>query len=127
MRRESRHNLKIWLLALMVVFAPMQAAVSAIDMLTHGKGRTEHCQHEMSGQMDHANMVGQMAQGDCCQHDGACADNCSSCTQCISVHAMLLTQFLIQHPLTQQFTFQSLSPAAGLTSGNQYRPPRLIA
>ncbi len=123
MRRESNHNLTIWLLALVVVFAPMQAAVSAIDMLAHGKAQLEHCQHDMAGQMDH----GDMSHGDCCQHDGSCADNCSSCTQCISVHAMLLGQFHLEHQLNHKFSRQTRTTAIGITEGNQYRPPRFFS
>ena len=127
MRAGSRHNLKIWLLALMVVFAPMQAAVSAIDMLKHGNGRLGHCQHAMAEHMDHNNMAGEMGHADCCQHDGSCADNCSSCTQCVSVPALLLSLFVMEYSFNHQFTFQDFSHVAGLAPGIQYRPPRYIA
>lgn len=112
----------IWLLALVVVFAPMQAAVSAIDMLQQDKTHKSHCQHDMAGQMGHADM----GHGDCCHNDNGsgCADNCSSCTQCMSLHAMLLGQLHLAHPLNHPFEFQNYSLASGITGSNEYRPPR---
>jgi len=128
MRRVNNHNLLIWLLALVVVFAPMQAAVSAIDMLDHNRGRIQHCQTGMADKMDHANMdhVG-MDHGSCCQHEGACQGNCSACTQCISVPAMLLEQNTLQNQPIKQFVYLKTSLAKGISGLSDYRPPRPLS
>jgi len=120
---DRNHNLLIWLLALMVVFAPMQAALSAIDMLTDGTGQTQHCQHDMTEQVNH----GDMNHGDCCPQDGACADNCASCTQCISVHAVLFAGFSLPTPPDYQFEFPIHSLVKGITDLGEYRPPRFFS
>lgn len=133
MRRDNKHNLLIWLLALMVVFAPMQAALSAIDMLDHQTGQKQHCQMDIAGKVDHANMDhsdmdhSDMGQGDCCQHEGACHDNCSTCNQCISAHAMLFDQTLLHHQSPHQFVDLKSSLAKGISRHSEHRPPRSLS
>lgn len=128
MRRDNNHNLLIWLLALVVVFAPMQAAVSAIDMLDHNRGRIQHCQSGMADKMDHANMdhVG-MDHGSCCQHEGACQGNCSACSPCVSVSAMLFGQTVTQNQPIKQFVLLKSSLATGIPGPSEYRPPRFFS
>ena len=123
MRRGLNHNLQIWFLALSVVLAPMQAAVAAIDMLAHDKGQSSHCQTEMAAHADH----GDMGHGDCCQPDGGCADNCASCTQCVSVQAMLLNPLQPDQQARQHFISPFYAQASGVTPPGEYRPPRFFS
>lgn len=133
MRRDNDHLLLIWLLALVVVFAPMQAAVSSIEMLVHHNGQTPHCQMAMDDDRDHANMEhpgmdhDTMGQGDCCGHDGPCQGNCPSCAQCISVHPALFGQAARQEPAVNQFIYQKTFLAKGIPGRGEYRPPRLFS
>lgn len=130
MRRDNKHNLQIWLLVLMVAFAPMQAALSAVDMCTHNTDQKQHCQMDITGKLNHASMDhsgmdhSNMAQDDCCQHEGACLDNCATCNQCVSAHAMLLGQNLIDYQLSHQFVDIKSSLAKGIFRPSEYRPPR---
>lgn len=124
MRRDYYHNLLIRLLAMMVVFAPMQAAVSAIDMLAYNSDdQATHCQMDMADNPEH----GSMAHGDCCQHDGACQDNCSSCTQCISVHAALIGISVLPDHLINHFPHLKTSLSKGLPGHSNFRPPRFFS
>lgn len=133
MRRDNNQSLLIWLLALVVLFAPMQAAVSAIDMLDHNRGRSHHCQMDMTKMMDHAKMDHDNREhsgidhGETSQHVGSCKDNCSACTQCISVPAMLLGLSLIQDQPIKIFIHLKTSMANGISSPSDYRPPRFIS
>lgn len=123
MRSELNHNLQIWLLALMVVFAPVQAAVSAIDMLDHGQTKQQHCQMEMASQMDH----GTMEHGDCCSPDGSCGGNCATCTQCVSVHAMMIGQLNMQSQVISHFESQINALTKGIPGRSELRPPRFFS
>lgn len=112
MRHKKSYNLLNWLLALLMVFAPMQAAVSAIDMLDHEKPQ-QHCQMGMDQQMDHEDS----SQGDCCQ-------NGMDCAKCVSVHAMMFSPFVFAEQKTHSFQRQLKSLAKGIPAQSQFRPPR---
>ena len=127
MQRRPNHNLMIWLLALVVVFAPLQGVVAAIDMLGHGKGTASHCQHDMAEQMDHADMDQSTMDNSCCQPDGGCNGHCSGCTQCFATHAMLTGQYNLQGLMSKHFEYQSYPLLKGLSGHSDCRPTRLPA
>lgn len=129
MQHIKKNNLLIWLLALMVVFAPMQAAVSAIDMLNHHNGQAPHCNMAMASGMHHAAMDhASKGHGDCCKHGGACQGNCSSCAQCASVHVALFAKlFISTTQVTSKLIPQQISLSKGVTGHSDYRPPRLFS
>ena len=119
----------IWLMALMVVFAPIQVEISAINVLEHAHGQKQHCQMDMADDMDHANMAcSDMGRGDCCEHEGACKGNCSSgCTPHVSVHAMLLDATIIHNQPSEIFVCLKSSLANGIPLSSEYRPPRFFS
>ncbi len=129
MPRDKNHNLLIWLLALMVVFAPMQAAVSAIYVFDHTKGQQQqHCKMDMADTLEHSNMGhSDMEHGDCCQHKGTCQDNCSTCTQHVSVQAMLFGHTTTKNKLIKEFIYLKTSLADGIPVPSEYRPPRYFS
>ena len=127
MQHRPNHNLLIWLLALVVAYAPLQGAIAAIDMLGHGNGQASYCQHDMAEQMDHTDIDQATMDHACCQHDGGCNGHCSSCTQCFSTHVMLTGQFNLQGPMHQQFEHPSYLLLKGLFGHSDFRPPRLPA
>ena len=130
---DKNHKVLIRLLILMVVFAPMQAAVSAIDVFNFSTDQKPHCRMTMSGNMDdegmdHSRMTHHdVAQDDCCQHEGACLDNCPNCIQCISIFAVLSELSILQHKPVSVFIYPKNSLAYGIIGSAEYRPPRFFS
>ncbi|MDH5652571.1 MAG: hypothetical protein OEZ39_12025 [Gammaproteobacteria bacterium] len=124
MLRETRHNMLIVWLGLMLVFAPFQSALSAVSMLDHTTGSSPHCQ--MMSMADHAGMAGMddMDHGSCCQHDGACQDNCSNCSHCFTVAAVLVNSDTGNNDYNNSYNSLSTLRYRGVSPGGEFRPPR---
>lgn len=119
MRRETNHNLLIWLLALLVVFAPMRGVVAAIDMFGHDNNGHHHCRMHMADKG--------ATQADCCRDHGTCKHHCANCNQCVSVHVALLSgSDLAVQPLSH-FIPVRLSSSKGISGRREYRPPRFFS
>lgn len=132
MLRESHHKLLIKLLALAVVFAPVQSAVSAIEMLDHNTGSSQHCQLDMAGHTDMDSMssmdsMDSMDHAGCCQHDGTCQDSCSTCAQGIAVQAMFSSLVIQTERPSLIFTPLHTGLPNGIPPGSEFRPPRIIS
>ena len=117
MKKGKRYNLLNWLLALALVFAPMQSVVSAIDMLDHGQPQKQHCQMDKvsTAQQDKAD-----------EHDNCCKSGVA-CVKCISVHAIIAEQAVLAHHSQTLFTQTYKSSAHGIPASSEYRPPRFFS
>lgn len=118
MKQGKRYNLLNWLLALALVFAPMQSVMSAIDMLDHGQPQKQHCQMDKvsTAQQDKAD-----------EHEGDCCKSGVACVKCISVHAIIAEQVLLSRPTQTLFTQTYKSSAHGIPASSEYRPPRFFS
>ncbi|MDH5446204.1 MAG: hypothetical protein OEY52_11665 [Gammaproteobacteria bacterium] len=113
MRKVSQNNLLTWVLAFAVMFAPVQIAVSAIDMLDHNETQSQHCQMEKN----HQAQQDASDQADCCQ-------NGFDCAKCFTVHAMMHEPQGMAHSPHHTFNQVYRFSDHGIAGQDQFRPPR---
>ncbi|MDH5408342.1 MAG: hypothetical protein OEZ33_06910 [Gammaproteobacteria bacterium] len=128
MSMKTSHKLLASILGLMLVIAPMQAAVSAIDMLDMGTGQSQHCPSAgMDMPMDETAGHDGNHNGCCSAADNACQDNCSSCSSCVSVYSSLTTANTLSNFSTHKFIPQQMIFFEGISPGGEGHPPRNVS